>query len=255
MPARSSHVFEARLNGWRVRVERMVCIRAARSALERYLRACEFMSAGEATPVREHSQRSLRIVVRAARCAAVVDSGPWSTLKLCLMRSPRLFHVLRRHRAGLGRLVLAWFALAAATAGAAPCFAMSLGVTPAAQHEVADTHGAASGHSHSATHDHAVRAAPADHSPVSPCPHCPLAATISGDPSTSSHSFCASGDDTADGGKAGVALPSFKYVPPGVILAPPPIDPGNSRASRQRCPGGAAASAVALNLRYCVLLI
>lgn len=203
------------------------------------------------------TQSTIACVARAARWPAVnsvVDSGPWSTLKLRLMRSSRILRVLRRQRAGLGRLVLAWFALAGATAGAAPCFAMSLGATPAV-HAVTDVAGAASHHSHSASHDHADGAAPADHSPASPCPHCPLAASISGGASTSSHSLCAAGDDAADGGKAGVALPSLKYVPPGIIVAPPPIDPGTRHAPRQRRPSGPAASAVALNLRYCVLLI
>jgi hypothetical protein len=171
------------------------------------------------------------------------------------MRSPRLLHVLRRHRAGLGRLVLAWFALAAATAGAAPCFAMSLATTQAMQHELAPTEGVAGHHSHAAPHDHSVHVAAADHSPESPCPHCPLSVAMSGDASTSSHSLCAAGDEAADGGKAGVSLPSFKYVPAPVIVAPPPIDPGPSHASRQRRPSGAAASAVALNLRYCTFLI
>src|ERR1044072_8921570 len=51
----------------------------------------------EVTPVWEHSQRRVsRACGTLARVNSVVDSGPWSTLKLRLMRSSRIFHVLRR---------------------------------------------------------------------------------------------------------------------------------------------------------------
>ncbi len=170
------------------------------------------------------------------------------------MRSHRLFSVLRRHKAGVGRLVLVWFALAAATASAAPCVAMSFASdAPAAHHDGA--HADANHHAHAVAHDHASHEAPADPSPASPCPHCPLAGAMAGSAVAGSHSLCAAGDDVADGGKAGVSVPSLKYVPAAVTVAPLPIDAGPSPASQHQRLRGAATSAIALNLRYCVFLI
>jgi hypothetical protein len=151
--------------------------------------------------------------------------------------------ILRRRRAGLGRFVLAWFALAAASAGAAPCFAMTASSAPAAQH---DHH----------AHDHsAPQAQPESPAQPSPCTHCPLAATMAGHTSTASHAFCSAADDASDGGKPSVPTTALKLVLSVPIVELLPFDPGPSLARDRQRPRDADVTSIALNLRHCVFLI
>jgi hypothetical protein len=167
-------------------------------------------------------------------------------------RPANLFRTLRRHRASVGRLVLAWFALAAASAGAAPCFAMAV-AEPAAPHHDRPHADMAAGHHHANPAAEAPTAAAGDRSPAA-CPHCPLASAMSSNTAAGSHSLCAA-DDAADGGAPGVSVPAFQPLPALATVHPPPIDWRPSRTYRQQRPSGVAGAAVALNLRYCVFLI
>lgn len=170
-------------------------------------------------------------------------------------RSANIFRTLRRYRASVGRLALAWFAFAAASAGAAPCFAMAAAESAPAHHDRPHADLAAGHHHlHPAADDRAPPAAADDHSAATPCAHCPLAMAMSSGTATGSHSLCA-GDEVADGGKPGVSVPAFQLLPALATVHPPPIDVRPSRAYRQQRPSGAAGAAVALNLRYCVFLI
>jgi hypothetical protein len=169
-------------------------------------------------------------------------------------RSNILRH-LRRRRASLGRLVWGLFAFASVSAGAAPCFAMSVAAAPVEHHHAPRT-SAPPGHdhAHSAAHDHAVAEPPGEHSPSSPCPHCPLSVAMA-DASSSSHSLCSAADDASDGGKPSVSLPLFKHVAwvTRVELSPPALEP--STAWIRHLAVDETAHSVALNLRHCVFLI
>lgn len=152
--------------------------------------------------------------------------------------------------------MLAWFALAAASAGAAPCFAMAASGDFVADHAAA--HDAAAQHdgSHSSSHDHAVHGAEPEQpaAPPSSCPHCPPGAMLATDGGTGSHSFCSAGDDVADGAKPSVP-PTFKTNLSLPLIELGPIDPGLRPVRDQHRPPDATATSVALNLRHCVFLI
>jgi hypothetical protein len=168
-------------------------------------------------------------------------------------RRTNVLRMLRRRSASVGRVVLAWFALATFGAGAAPCYAMTVGspATHAAPAQAASGHQ----HSHSAMHDRAGPAVAGGELPSTACPHCPLSVGMASSTAASSHALCAAGDEVADGGKAPLPVPMFKHVAALVVGELPPLDPGPRPAWSQRRPSGAAGTAVALNLRYCVLLI
>jgi hypothetical protein len=165
-------------------------------------------------------------------------------------RRTNILRMFRRRSASVGRVVLAWLTLAMLGAGAAPCYAMT--AAPLAAHAQS-----ASGHDHapSAMHDHAAPAVAGGEMPSTPCAHCPLSVGMASSTAASLHALCAAGDDLADGGNPPVAVPLFKHVVALIVSELPPLDPGPSPAWSQRRPSGAAATAVALNLRYCVLLI
>jgi hypothetical protein len=165
---------------------------------------------------------------------------------------------IRRRRATLGRLVLAFFAVASVAIGAVPCFAMGAATKgdPVSHHGASHSDSALGSHDHShpATHGGATQP---DESPLSPnrCPHCPLAASMPGHTPDNSHSFCAAVDDTSE--RAQPSPPSLlqKHVllAPLLDLAPPSVlPPPGIAASRRLAP---AFSPVALNLRHCVFLI
>jgi hypothetical protein len=168
-----------------------------------------------------------------------------------------MFAILRRRRAGLGTLVLAWFALASASFGAAPCLAMAQSGSPPAQHAAAPP--SATGHHHSPAmaHDHAATQATPDATPQpsNPCVHCPPSTAMAHDGTTSSHGLCAAADDAADGAKPTVppvALKSLHAVP---ILEVLPFDHGPRLVLDQHRLLRAPATSIALNLRHCVFLI
>ena len=185
----------------------------------------------------------------------VVDSGPWSTLKLHLMRrSIDILGRLRRRRATWGRVVLALFALAAFSAGAAPCFAMAASSTPVVQHHGAHSAGAPThAHTHGAAHEHGTPSAEVEHAPT-PCPHCPLTVALAGS-ATSAHSFCSAADDASDGSNAVTTLPVLKHVPLAAVVEILPVNRNPSPSSPRQPPTEVAAPSVALNLRHCVFLI
>lgn len=168
-------------------------------------------------------------------------------------RRTNVLRMLRRRSASVGRVVLAWFALAAFGAGAAPCYAMTVGSL--AEHVAHPQPASGNDHSHSATHAHAASAVAGGEVPSTPCPHCPLSAGMASSTAASSHALCAAGDELADGGNAPIAVPVLKHVVALVVSEVPLLDPGPRPAWSQRRPSGAASTAVALNLRYCVLLI
>ena len=170
--------------------------------------------------------------------------------------------IFRRHRAGVGRAVLAWFALAAASVGAAPCFAMTVSSAAAAQHDAATDHGTAPAsaehhHTHAAGHDQSPSTLHSD-SPAqlpSPCAHCPLTAAMADHSSTASHSFCSAADDVSDGGKPSVPTTAFKLVLSVPIVELLPFDPKPSLVRERPRPPDADVISIALNLRHCVFLI
>jgi hypothetical protein len=157
----------------------------------------------------------------------------------------------------LGRLVLMLFALATASAGAAPCFAMSA-AAPASQqsHEVASV--AAHDHARVAAHEHAANYEPAaaggEHrQPHDPCPHCPLGAAANAE--SASHAHCAANDDASDAAKPTGSPPASKHVfATAQLQLLPEYRPPRLRSALQAS-ADAALSSIALNLRHCVLLI
>ncbi len=165
--------------------------------------------------------------------------------------------ILRRRRASVGRFVLVWFALAAASVGAAPCFAMMVSAGPAAHHDAAMHHAsqpASAAHHHG--DDHSAPTAQLE-SPAQPssCAHCPLAMAMAGHDSTASHSFCSAADDVSDAGKPSVPTTAFKLVLSVPIVELLPFDPGPSLARDRQRPRDADVTSIAINLRHCVFLI
>lgn len=187
--------------------------------------------------------------------AWTVDSGPWSTLKLCPMSG--WTHVpgrLRRRRASLGRIVLALFALASFSAGAAPCFAMAPSIAPL--HESHESHLAGApnhDHAHAVGHEHGTPSGEIEHAP-SPCPHCPLVAVLAGSVA-GSHSFCSAADGASDGGKSVTTLPAYKCASSAAVVEVFPPDREPSPSSPRQPPTEVASPSIALNLRHCVFLI
>ena len=170
------------------------------------------------------------------------------------------FRILRRHRAGLGRLVLALFALASASAGAAPCLTMAAPDATAAHHSDAHvaptgTSAAAHDHSHAVEHDHSTPAADQDAGSHGPCTHCPLSVGMTANASSGSHALCSATDHASDGAKLGWSPPVFKHVLATAVIELPPIEPRPSLALAQQPRPEVPCPSVALNLRHCVFLI
>jgi hypothetical protein len=168
---------------------------------------------------------------------------------------------LRRRKASVGRVVLAWFVLATASFGAAPCFAMAVSGPASAEHATSadrdhtGSHATAS-HDRMHAHDHSAGASEQhDQQPSTPCAHCPLSIAMAGAGSTSSHAFCSAVDDVSDAGKPGATPVALKTVLSLPIIELLPFDHGPSRARDKQRPRDAAAPSIALNLRHCVLLI
>jgi hypothetical protein len=159
---------------------------------------------------------------------------------------------LRRRRATLGRVVLTLFALASFGAGAAPCFAMVASAAPVAQHHDSHAAGSSHDHQHAPAHEHGPSSGDVERAPT-PCPHCPLAVSMSGY-APSAHSWCSASDDAADG-KSVTTLPPFKHAPLAIVVELLPVDPGPSISSPRQPPPEVAAPSVALNLRHCTFLI
>ena len=169
-------------------------------------------------------------------------------------RRTSVLAVLRRQRRRLGRFVVACFALASLTITAAPCFAMATARADAGEH-AAHAHGHGD-HGHAMDHGSSAGATGHDdHGSGAPhCPHCPLGAAMPSHASSSDHSFCSAYDEPADQtlvtppslAKHVVLAPAFEAPPP-LTFHPPP------RASAHTT--DIQASAIALNLRNCVLLI
>src|SRR5690349_22814947 len=163
----------------------------------------------------------------------------------------------RRRSVGLGRVALAWFALAAASAGATPCFAMTASGEAVAHHGASDDavaphdHSPHHDHSLSSGHEHAMHGAGHDEpaAPQSPCPHCPPAAMPATDGAPGAHSFCSAGDDVVDGAKPNV-LSTFKthLSLPLLELGAIELEPRPVRDNHR--PPELAAASVALNLRH-----
>ena len=176
-----------------------------------------------------------------------------------MSRRTSILGILRRRRAGVGRFVLAWFALAAGSAGAAPCLAMTVSSASVEHHDTGMHHGDAGAgqHEHAAVHDHSASTAQPKSplEPASPCVHGPLAATMAGHGSSESHSFCSATDDVSDGGKPSAPTTAFKLVLSVPIVELLPFDPGPSLAREQQRPCDADVTSIALNLRHCVFLI
>lgn len=168
-------------------------------------------------------------------------------------RRANILAVLRRQRNRLGRIVVACFALASFTITAAPCFAMTAAKADAGEHAP---------HTHAHAHDaHAMDHAdggPAmqhDHGSGAPhCPHCPLGPAMPNHVPSSDHSFCSAYDEAADQtsftppslAKHVLLAPTFD-APPALLFHPPPRYSPHTAGIRR--------SAIALNLRNCVLLI
>jgi hypothetical protein len=174
---------------------------------------------------------------------------------------------LRRHRARLGRFVLALFALASATASAGPCFSMAVAgdAAPAAHHDAAHAHEASTAHAH-AHHQRAdedtsgassqpASPQPASSQSASHCPHCPLAASMPNHSAAESHALCSAVDDTSDFSQPSASALLLKHVVAGPLLEIPPANlfrpPGIARSHRFTPDG----PSVALHLRHCVFLI
>lgn len=170
------------------------------------------------------------------------------------------FRVLRRRRADLGRFVLVLFALASASAGAAPCLAMTAQAAPGTQHS--DSHTAsmtadtAQQHSHGMQlqHEHSMPSADESGESHGPCAHCPPSVSMDGIGSPAQHAFCSASDDVSDAGKPNWSPPAFKHVLSMALVQFVPVGSRPSLASRQPAPQAAPPS-VALNLRHCVFLI
>jgi hypothetical protein len=159
---------------------------------------------------------------------------------------------LRRRRNRLGRFTLACFALASFTITAAPCFAMAS--TKANVEHAAHTHDHAE-HGHARDHGGSAPAMGHDHdSGARLCPHCALDTALPNHAPSSDHSFCSAYDAPADQtcfspptpAKHVVLAPAFEAPPP-LVTRPPPRPAAHAT--------GFERSAIALNLRNCVLLI
>jgi hypothetical protein len=177
-----------------------------------------------------------------------------------MARPTNTFRILRRHRAGLGRFVLVLFALAAASAGAAPCLAMALPNAAGVHHGDAHvapmgTSAAAHDHSHAVEHDHSTPAADQEGGSHGPCSHCPLSAGMTANASSGSHASCSVSDHASDGAKPGGSPPVFKHVLATALIELLPIEPRPRLAFAQQPPPEATSPSVALNLRHCVFLI
>ena len=168
-------------------------------------------------------------------------------------RRTSVLAVLRRQRGRLGRFVVACFALASFTITSAPCFAMAAAKVDAVEH-AAHSHGDAH-HGHAMDHGGSAPAIGHDHGPgAPPCPHCPLSAAMPNHMPSSDHSFCSAYDEPADQtcfsspplAKHVVLAPTFETPPP-LVFHPPPKFSAHAI--------GLERSAIALNLRNCVLLI
>ena len=178
--------------------------------------------------------------------------------------------VLRRRRSGLGRFVLAFFAVATVTMTGAPCFAMAAGahVAPAVHDDgmhtgmtmVAHDHSHFA-HEHSASSPHGSADPSLPHGSADPahqCPHCPLAAPMSGYTATASgsHAACAGLAGASDQAQAGVTVLPFKHIAAAPLFEPPASTvlrpPGVVRAF---LPPALARPSVPLNVRHCVFLI
>jgi hypothetical protein len=161
------------------------------------------------------------------------------------------------------------FALATASAGAAPCFAMSASApalqhshesTSVGTHDHAITDEQAASHLDAATHDHAASHEPAGAAggealQHAACPHCPLGAAAN--TGSASHALCAASDDAsaADGAKPVGSPPALKHVfATAQLQLLPEYRPPRARSALE-AGADAASSSVALNLRHCVLLI
>jgi hypothetical protein len=185
-----------------------------------------------------------------------------------MTRPTNTFHILRRHRAGLGRLVLVLFALAAASASAAPCLAMGVPNAPVAHYTDAHvapmpasatahdhSHAVEHDHSHALEHDHAAPAADQEGGSHGSCSHCPLSAGMTANASLGSHASCSVSDHASDGAKPSWSPPVFKHVLATALVELLPIEPRHRLAFAQRPHPEATSPSVALNLRHCVLLI
>jgi hypothetical protein len=150
-------------------------------------------------------------------------------------------------------VVLAWFVLASASVGAAPCFAMTLSATPAEHHGGTVRATVAHDHSHAAAHDDSAPSEQPDR--PTPCKHCPLSVAMAGSGSTSSHAFCSAADDVSDGGKPSVPPIAFKTILSVPIVELLPFDQGPSLTREKQRQPDAATTSIALNLRHCVFLI
>ena len=169
--------------------------------------------------------------------------------------------ILRRHRAGLGRFVLVLFALAAASASAAPCTPMAVPTAPGAHHSDARVapmgiSAAAHDHSHAVEPDHSTSAAAEDGGSHGPCSHCPLSVAMTANASSGSHALCSGNDHASDGAKpGGWSPPVFKHVLATALIELLPIEPRPRLAFAQQSRPEATSPSVALNLRHCVFLI
>ena len=179
-----------------------------------------------------------------------------------MTRPTNTFRILRRHRAGLGRFVLVLFALASASAGAAPCLAMAAPDATAAHHSDAHvapmgtgTSAAAHDHSHAVEPDHSTPAADQDGGSHGPCSHCPPSVGMTANASSGSHALCSATDHASDGAKPGWSPPVFKDVLATALIELLPIEPRPPLAFAQLRPPEATSRSVALNLRHCVFLI
>ena len=168
------------------------------------------------------------------------------------------FRVLRRRRADLGRFVLLLFALASASAGAAPCLAMASGA-PTAHHSDAHIASLAAepvhDHSHAVHQEHSTPPADQTDGSHGPCSHCPPSVAMDGAASSASHAFCSATDDVSDAAKPTWSPPAFKHVLATALIQLLPADSRPSLALAQQPPPEAAPPSVALNLRHCVFLI
>lgn len=177
-----------------------------------------------------------------------------------MTRPTNTFRILRRHRAGLGRVVLVLFALVSASAGAAPCLAMAAPDATAAHHSDAHvapigTSAAAHDHSHAVEPDHSTPAADQDGGSHGPCSHCPPSVEMTATASSGSHALCSATDHASDGAKPGWSLLVFKHVLATALIELLPIEPRPRLAFAQQPPPEATSPSVALNLRHCVFLI
>ena len=166
-------------------------------------------------------------------------------------RCPSVLAVLRRQRNRLGRFVVACFALASFMITATPCFAMTTPKVDASEHAA---HGHTD-HGHAMQHGGSAPARGHDHgSGAPPCPHCPLNTGMPNHAPSSDHSFCSAYDEPVDQtcfsppslAKHVLLAPAFETPPP-LVFHPPPKSSAHAI--------GLQRSAIAVNLRNCVLLI